>query len=71
MRLKIKVEHEISSDPKECVDDRGCVCHYYTKRPLPKARSMPKCTLFDCLLDDDYQKCPQCIKASEIGILVE
>ena len=77
MKLKIVVEHEISSDPKKCTYDGDLwgkdVCCYHAHRDrihgkkLPRERNMPKCILFNCWLDGEYQKCPQCIEASKIA----
>lgn len=79
MELKIMVEHEISPDLEKCTyggDFWGKeVCHYHTHRDrthgrkAPRESDVPKCTLFDCWLDAEYQKCPQCIDASEKGTI--
>lgn len=79
MKLKVMVEHEISPDPEECAyggDFWGKdLCRYHTHRDrthgrkAPKERNVPKCTLFDCWLDKEYHKCPQCVKASEMAAI--
>lgn len=73
--MKIKVEHEVSPEKETCTHDGDfwgkSVCRYHTHRDrthgrkAPVERHLPKCTLFDCWLEEDYKKCEACKKACE------
>lgn len=73
--MKIKVEHKVSPEKETCAyagDFWGKeVCQYHTHRDrthgrkAPMERQLPKCILFDCWLDETYQKCEACRKACE------
>ena len=76
--MKITVEHEVPYDKGK---ERTClyagdfwgneVCRYHTHRDrthgrkAPVERKLPKCTLFDEWLPGEYQKCEQCILATQ------
>ena len=74
--MKIVVEHEIPCDKgkeKTCLyagDFWGNpVCRYHTHRnrthgrKAPTEKNVPKCTLFDEWLPEEYQKCDSCLEA--------
>lgn len=77
-KVKISVEHEVPCEKgmeKTCLypgDFWGNdVCRYHTHRDrthgrkAPVERRLPKCTLFDEWLPGEYQKCEQCIAATQ------
>lgn len=75
--MKITVEHEVADDPVRCVTHDGTtfegssICGYHGFRDQthgprrPVDRHKPKCKLFNCWLDQPYQKCRACVEACE------
>lgn len=65
--MKITVEHEVPCDKgreKTCLYDRT------HGRKAPVERQFPKCTLCDEWIPGEYQRCKQCIVATQKGLEV-
>lgn len=74
---RITVEHDVSPDENNCTyggDFYGkYVCKYHRRRnrthgkKAPTEYHVPKCTLFNVWLKEDYVKCEECRDACSDG----